>query len=199
MLEMILPEVSIYGSHLDEMKSVMKALLDRIREGIEEIKLITGMEPVEHLKCRIKTDESMREKCRRCGLPETVESALNSLHDAIGIRIVCSFLDDVYSIRDYITSQKEIEVIKEKDYIRNVKPNGYRSLHIIVRMNGYYAEIQLRTISMDTWAALEHHIWYKKQIRCNAALIFEELKRCADEFASTDASMQTIRSMILEE
>jgi putative GTP pyrophosphokinase len=140
----------------------------------------------------------MREKCRRHGLPETEESALEILHDAIGIRVVCSFLDDVYSIRDYIVSQSDIEVIQEKDYIRNVKPSGYRSYHMIVKMDGYYAEIQIRTISMDTWAALEHHIRYKKNISGNTELIFRELRRCADELASTDASMQTIRSLIQE-
>ena len=197
--EMTVSETSIYGSHLDEMESVMKSLLFRIRKGAEEIREATGIEPVEHLKCRIKTDESMREKCRRFGLPETESSALKYFHDGIGIRVVCSFLEDVYSIRDYIASQEEIEVVQEKDYIRNVKPNGYRSLHMIVRMKKYYAEIQLRTISMDTWAALEHHIRYKKQIGGNTTLIYKELKRCADEFASTDASMQTIRSMIREE
>lgn len=196
---MITYENCIYGSHLDEMNHVMNNLLARIRAGAEEIKERTGMEPVEHMKCRIKTDESMRQKCRRFVLPETEESALNCLHDAIGLRVVCSFLDDVYSIRDYIVSQEDIEIVEEKDYIRNVKPNGYRSYHIIVRMSGYYAEIQIRTISMDTWAALEHHIKYKKNICGNTALIFEELKRCADEFASTDASMLTIRSLIQEE
>ncbi len=193
---MNLSENNIYGSHLPEMRCVMDELLCIVRSIAEEIKAKTGMEPVEHLKYRIKTDESMREKCRRSGLPETEYSALCRLHDAIGIRVVCSFLDDIYLIRDCISSQDKIEVVLEKDYIRNVKPNGYRSLHMIVRMSEYYAEIQLRTISMDTWAALEHHIRYKKQIGGNTALIYEELKRCADELASTDASMQTIRSLI---
>ena len=197
--KMNLAGTGIYGSHLDEMNIVMEKLLLKIRSGAKAIKLKTGMEPVEHLKWRIKTEESMREKCRRFGLPETEESALNHLHDAIGLRVVCSFLDDVYLMCDYIKSQDDIEVIQVKDYIRNVKLSGYRSLHLIVRMNGYFAEIQIRTISMDTWAALEHQIGYKKNISGNTALIFEELKRCADEFASTDASMQTIRSLIREE
>lgn len=101
-----------------------------------------------------------------------------------------------YALRDYIAMQHTLEVIEEKDYIRHVKPNGYRSYHMIVKTEGYYAEIQLRTISMDTWAALEHHLRYKKTISGNTALIFEELKRCADELASTDVTMQTIRNMI---
>lgn len=187
---------SIYGNHLDEMNRIMEVLVKRIRTGASELKEKNGMEPVEHLKYRIKSEESMREKCRRNNLPETEESALNYLFDAIGLRIVCSFLDDVYAVRDYIASQHDIEVICEKDYIRNVKPNGYRSFHMIVRFQGYYEEIQIRTISMDTWAVLEHHMKYKKNISGNTGLIFEELKRCADELASTDASMQTLRSLI---
>ncbi len=174
----------------------MNDLIIRIEAVTEEIGQNRGMNPVEHLKYRIKTDASMREKCRRFGLPETETSALVNLHDAIGIRIICTFLDDVYLIRKYIMSQKDIEIVQEKDYISNVKPNGYRSLHMIVRICGYYVEIQIRTISMDTWASLEHQIRYKKDISCNTLLVFEELKRCADELASTDVSMQTIRSMI---
>lgn len=192
-------EPSIYGSHKCQMEVVMQALLDRIQQGAALIRSRTGMDPIEHLKCRIKSEDSMREKCRRKGLPETEESALQAIHDAIGLRVVCSFLDDVYAIHDHIEAQPDIEIIQEKDYIRHVKPNGYRSYHMIIRMQGYYAEVQIRTISMDTWAALEHHIRYKKNISGNMPLIFEELKRCADEFASTDASMQTIRSMIYEE
>ena len=100
-------------------------------------------------------------------------------------------------MRDYILGFDDIELIQEKDYIKRAKPNGYRSLHLIVRVEGrYLAEIQLRTISMDTWAALEHHMKYKKQVSGNTELLVEELKRCADELASTDLSMQTLRDMI---
>ena len=159
-----------------------------------------GMDPVEHCLGRVKSEESMREKCRRNSLPETTESALGKLYDAIGVRIVCAFVDDVYTIRDFIVNSGRYEVLKEKDYIRRCKPNGYRSYHMILRVDGkYHAEIQLRTISMDTWAALEHHLKYKKDIGGRQALIVNELKRCADELASTDLSMQTIRDMILEE
>ena len=155
---------------------------------------------MEHCLYRIKSEESMREKCRREGLPETEESALQMIHDAIGVRIVCSFLSDVYTIRDRIIEIPGIAVVKEKDYIKHAKPNGYRSYHMILRTHeGYFAEIQLRTISMDTWAALEHHMKYKKTISGNIALISAELKRCADELTSTDVSMQAIRDMIFED
>ena len=157
-------ENSIYGECGAELEAVMQSLADCIRAAAETVRAETGMNPVEHLKYRIKSEDSMREKCRRKGLPETVESALQKVYDAIGLRVICTFLDDVYAIRDYLFSRKDLEIVNEKDYIQQVKPNGYRSLHLIVKKNGYYAEIQIRTISMDTWAALEHQIRYKKNI-----------------------------------
>ena len=190
-------ENSIYGGRYAEMEVVMNALVDCIRSAAGVVKEKAGMNPVEHLKYRIKAEDSMREKCRRQGLPETTESALQSIQDAIGLRVVCTFLDDVYAIRDYLRARDDLEIVNEKDYIRSVKPNGYRSLPLLVKKDGYYAEIQIRTISMDTWAALEHQIRYKKNVG-NSALIYEELKRCADELASTDVSMQIIRAAINE-
>ena len=188
---------SIYGNHCERLRETMKRLLDEIEAIREKIKADTGMDPAEHCLGRIKSEESMREKCRRQGLPETEDTALRLMHDAIGIRVVCAFIDDVYEMRDRIASLPFIEVVEEKDYIRHAKPNGYRSLHMIIRTDGgYLAEIQLRTISMDTWAALEHHMKYKKDINVNTELITSELKRCADELASTDASLQAIRDMI---
>ena len=193
-------ETSIYGSRLPDLTRVMNLILDEIasvRAGLTEK---NGSDPVEHLLARIKSEESMREKCRRKGFPETEHSALVLIHDAIGIRVVCSFVDDVYTIRGRLISMPGFTVVEEKDYIKKCKLNGYRSLHLILRSDdGFYAEIQLRTISMDVWAALEHHMRYKKHIGGNTALITAELKRCADELASTDLSMQTIRDMILEE
>ncbi len=190
---------SIYGSSLPEMETVKKRLLDVVTETRRRMERETGMDPAEHVLARIKSEDSMREKCRRQGLPETEESALTQIFDAIGLRVVCAFLDDVYVIRNALASADGVEIVTEKDYIKNVKPNGYRSYHMILRLDGYYAEIQLRTISMDTWAALEHHMTYKKAKRGNDALIRAELKRCADELASTDVSMQTLRDMILNE
>ncbi len=192
-------ENSIYGEHRPALEATMEALLQHI-EAIRAVMTESlGMDPVEHSLARIKSEESMREKCRRNNLPETTESALEKLYDAIGLRIVCAFVDDVYTIRDFLVESNKYEVLQEKDYIRHCKPNGYRSYHMILRTaNGYHAEIQLRTISMDTWAALEHHLKYKKNLGDRTALIGSELKRCADELASTDLSMQTIRDMILE-
>ena len=190
-------DTGIYGSHLPRMEAVKDKLLAVIENTRRELTEKNGMDPAEHVLARIKSEESMREKCRRQGLPETEESALVRIHDAIGLRVVCAFLDDVYAMRDALASADGVEIIQEKDYIRAAKPNGYRSYHMILRLDGYFAEIQLRTISMDTWAALEHHLTYKKGEP--GALIRAELKRCADELASTDVSMQTLRDMILNE
>ena len=192
----ILPEESIYGADLPEMERILHVLESRV-EALRKKYRDNDSDPVEHCLGRIKSEQSIREKCRLRGLPETKASALQELHDAIGLRVVCAFLNDVYMMRDYILGFDDIELMQEKDYIKRAKPNGYRSLHLIVRVEGrYLAEIQLRTISMDTWAALEHHMKYKKQVSGNTELLVEELKRCADELASTDLSMQTLRDMI---
>lgn len=204
----------IYGGQRANLEEVLQILLHRIDAlRAQFLEKEDDSDPVEHCLGRVKSDESMREKCRRQNLPETPESALEVLHDAIGIRIVCAFLNDVYMMRDYISGFDDIEIVQEKDYIRHAKPNGYRSLHLLIRVNtknlplpdedirreSYNAEIQLRTISMDTWAALEHHMKYKKKVSGNTSLLASELKRCADELASTDVSMQTLRDMIRAE
>ena len=192
---------SIYGPYRPDLEKIQKELLDDIDKLRNELKEKHGMDPVEHCLSRIKSEDSMREKCVRKGLPVTTESALTKIYDAIGIRVVCSFLDDVYKFHDYLVAIPGAEVIEEKDYIKHAKPNGYRSYHMILRMHGkFYAEIQLRTISQDTWAALEHHIKYKHDLgRANEDLVVSELKRCADELASTDLTMQTRRDTISEE
>ena len=188
---------SIYGSNLDRMTDIMNTFMSRIEDARKKIEVKTGMDPVEHCLCRIKSEESMREKCRRNSLPENEHSALIEIHDAIGIRVVCAFVDDVYSMRDHITTFDGIKIFEEKDYIKSAKPNGYRSYHMILKTDdGFFVEVQLRTVSMDTWASLEHHMKYKKNISGNEELISKELKRCADELASTDVSMQAIRNLI---
>lgn len=187
---------SIYGNHRPEMEAVQSRVLAAVGEIRAELTAQYGSDPVEHVLGRIKDEESMREKCRRRDLPETTESALEVLTDAIGIRVVCAFVNDVYRVRDHLVQMPGCELVEEKDYIRHAKPNGYRSLHLILRVDGYYVEIQIRTISQDTWAALEHHLKYKKNIAGNTELISSELKRCADELAGADMSMQTLRDII---
>jgi conserved hypothetical protein len=188
---------SIYGEYLPKLEAARDYLVKEIEFVREEMKKKYDLDPVEHLISRIKSEESMREKCRRKGFEETTESALTKIFDAVGIRVVCAFISDVYVIRDHLVQLTNCELVKEKDYIKRAKDNGYRSYHMILKVWGaVYVEIQLRTISQDTWAALEHHLYYKKEKMVDDVLIEAELKRCADELASTDLSMQTIRDMI---
>ena len=188
---------SIYGEYLPKLEAARDYLVKEIEVVREEMKKKYDLDPVEHLISRIKSEESMREKCRRKGFEETTESALTKIFDAVGIRVLCAFISDVYVIRDHLVQLPNSEVVREKDYIKRAKDNGYRSYHMILKVWGaVYVEIQLRTISQDTWAALEHHLYYKKEKMVDDVLIEAELKRCADELASTDLSMQTIRDMI---
>ena len=200
---------SIYGEYESILEHVKNDIVERLLSYQDSVKRETGETGFEHLTARIKSDESMREKCRRKNLPETPESALYHLKDAIGIRVVCSFVDDVYAVKDFIGRLVNCEIVEEKDYIKHAKPNGYRSYHMIIAVKTesadvlgntpgvYYAELQLRTIAMDTWAALEHKMKYKKDIP-NQELLVAELKRVADELASCDLSMKTIRELIDE-
>lgn len=198
---------SIYGVYEPALQAVMQELISRIRAYSSDTKKKTGEAAYEHLIYRLKSEASMREKCDRKGLPQTARSALHDIYDAIGIRIVCCFLDDIYRAIDFLKSLPDVRVVEEKDYIRHVKPNGYRSYHLILELQApyedviganpgrFYAEVQLRTIAMDSWASLEHQMKYKQDIK-NPQLIVRELKRCADELASCDVSMQTIRNLI---
>lgn len=190
---------TIYGDHLDSMQETLDNLLSHIETIREEVRSREEIDPVDHVLSRIKTDESMRKKCRERGLPEDAHTALAIIHDAIGVRIICPFRNDVYEIRSRLTELEGYEFVREKDYIRHAKSNGYRSLHLILKTpEGYFAEVQLRTISMDTWGALDHLLRYKRESLMNDPLIESEMKRCADELASTDISMQTLREMIMD-
>lgn len=163
-------------------------------------------ETIEYITTRIKSEESMKEKLKRKELDITLENALTKVYDAAGIRIICAYIDDVYGVVNMLKKYNDLKVIKEKDYIKNPKPNGYRSYHIVFelaldlagKITPVYVEIQIRTIAMDFWSNLEHQMKYKKNIK-NQEFIMQELKRCADEIATTDINMQTIRDMINQE
>ena len=160
-------------------------------------------DPIEYITTRVKSEESMKEKLKRKNLDVTLQNALTKIFDAAGIRIICAYIDDVYIVAEMLKKYKDLKVVKEKDYIKNPKPNGYRSYHIVFELsldlageiNNVYVEIQIRTIAMDFWSNLEHQMKYKKDVK-NQEFIAQELKRCADEIATTDLNMQTIRDMI---
>ena len=168
-----------------------------------EFKANSERNPIEYMKTRVKSPESIIKKLLKKGEKITAESIKENLNDIAGIRVVCSFIEDIYNIADMLTSQSDITLIKEKDYIKHPKPNGYRSLHLVVEVPIFFSqhvenmrvEIQIRTIAMDFWASLEHKLYYKSignpdtDISC-------QLKECADIIASTDMKMQEIQKKV---
>lgn len=194
---------SFYNESIVELEAVITEITARLNV-IRKYKVIhNDRDPIEYIKSRIKSEESMKEKLVRKGLEVNLENALSKIYDAAGIRIICTFVDDVYDVAEMIKQYEDVEVIKEKDYIKNPKPNGYRSYHLVVSVPINIAgiikkvnlEIQIRTIAMDFWASLEHQMKYKKNIQ-NQEMIASELKRCAEEIATTDINMMAIRNMI---
>lgn len=171
----------------------------------EELSLIYDRNPIETIKSRLKSPESIEGKLKRLGLPLTVESIENNLFDVAGIRVICAFPDDVYKIADAFLAQDDVVLIQRKDYIQNPKPSGYRSLHLIIEIPIFLydqkkpmkVEVQLRTISMDWWASVEHRVRYKKEIPENLrAQVESELKECAEINASLDRKMQSIHHLL---
>lgn len=196
-------EEAFYGESLPRIQAARKQLLELIEKYPEEKRENGGIQAIMYCCSRIKTPESMIKKLQIHGLPQDCESALSHMHDTIGIRIICSFFDEVYRVAEWLKEQPEIAVLQVKDYIAYPKPNGYRGYHLILSIlegpgAGMKAEIQLRTLAIDFWASLEHQMKYKQEVR-HENLIRDELKRCADEIASIDLSMQTIRDLLAED
>ncbi|MBM7636808.1 GTP pyrophosphokinase [Streptococcus saliviloxodontae] len=200
---------SIYGEFSQYLPLILQQVTDHIIAANKKTKEETGFKLYEHFISRIKASDSMAEKCQRKGLEVCPQSALRSIRDSIGIRIVCGFVDDIYKTVSVIKAIPGVSIYNEKDYISKAKPNGYRSYHLILEMEtdypdvlgnargSYFIEVQLRTIAQDSWASLEHQMKYKHDIK-HPEMITKELKRCADELASCDLTMQTIRNLIQE-
>ena len=169
-----------------------------------QLSLENDRNPFESISCRIKSVQSILEKLERKGLELTAESIEQNLNDVAGIRVICSFPDDIYVLADRLCSQDDIRLVEKKDYIKNPKPNGYRSLHLIVEipiflMDGkkyMRVEVQFRTIAMDFWASLEHKLKYKKDIPGDIEDISRRLKECSDEISMLDIKMQEIHKQI---
>lgn len=161
--------------------------------------------PIETVKSRIKKPQSIVKKLIKNQWPVTLDSISENLHDVAGVRVICSFVEDIYRVKEIFLKQDDITLIAEKDYIKNPKPNGYRSLHMIVEIPVFFAdkkmpirvEVQFRTIGMDFWASLEHQMKYKKEIK-NEEEAIKRLKDCADIISQADIEMQKINDMINE-
>lgn len=179
--------------------SAIREVSTKLENLNEEFKYLKDHNPIHQIKSRIKTPMSIYRKLQRRGQELTVESARINLTDIAGIRVICSYIDDIYLIAELLTSQDDIGVIRRTDYILNPKPNGYRSLHLIVTVPVFLSnrteivnvEVQIRTIAMDFWASLEHELTYKLTGRKTKAVIVE-LKECADVIADTDNRMQNL-------
>lgn len=160
--------------------------------------------PIDVIKSRVKNPSSIIEKLQRRNLPVSLESMLGNLDDIAGIRVICSFVDDIYAVANMLLSQDDITVIAVKDYIKNPKPNGYRSYHLIIETPVFFSdqkksmrvEVQIRTMAMDFWASLDHQLKYKKDNGDATDLISDELRACADVIAQTDQKMLEIRQKI---
>ena len=168
----------------------------------EELSLQYDRNPIESIKTRLKSPESIAEKLQRRGFPLTVESIEQNLNDIAGVRVICSFPSDIYQLADAFLKQDDITLLQRKDYIAEPKPNGYRSLHLIVETPIFLhdqkrmmrVEVQFRTISMDWWASLEHKIRYKKDLAPEKAAYLEgELRQCAELSAALDQRMENLQ------
>ncbi len=185
-----------YNAAIREVRTKFEVLND-------EFSFRNSRNPIESITSRIKKPVSIAEKLRRMGCPLTLESVSENLNDIAGIRVICSFIDDIYMVAELLARQDDITVVRVKDYIQKPKPNGYRSYHMIVEVPVFFSdgkrpmrvEIQLRTVAMDFWASLEHQMKYK-QDSADRPEIAAELKSCAETIAATDARMLGIRRRI---
>lgn len=172
----------------------------------EEFSLMYDRNPIASIKTRIKSMPSIIEKIERRDLSFDVESVENYINDIAGVRVICSFPEDVYSIADALLNQDDIMLIRKKDYIESPKSNGYRSLHLIVAVPIYLehekrlmkVEIQLRTLAMDFWASLEHQLRYKKDFEFTEEMA-KELYACAEQSAALDMRMDNLRKSVMKE
>lgn len=187
-------------------KCAMMEVETKLKVLNEEFSMRFDRNPISSIQTRLKSPVSIEEKLASKTLPMTIQSIEKNLNDIAGVRVICSFLDDIYLLAECLLGQDDITLIEQKDYIAHPKPNGYRSLHLIVQIPIYLqagkrnmrVEIQLRTIAMDCWATLEHQLRYKKDIT-DTTQISTELQYCALLSAELDARMDHLRRQIIDE
>lgn len=185
-------------------KCAMMTLEAKLNVLNEEYSLKFDRNPINSIKSRLKSPPSIKEKLERRGFPLTISSIEENLNDVAGIRVICSFPDDVYALASALLKQDDITLLTKKDYTEKPKPNGYRSLHLIVAIPIYLSnekrimkvEIQLRTIAMDCWASLEHQLRYKKDTLFTAEMA-NELYECAQISANLDLRMDSLRKSVM--
>lgn len=192
-----------YAKLMMEYKCAMLEIQTKLEVLNAEMSLHQDHNPFESIKCRIKSPSSIIGKLKRKGLPLSLSSIEGNIFDIAGIRVICSFPDDIYTLAASLCAQDDITVLEKTDYIANPKESGYRSLHLVVSVPIFLSdtkkhmpvEVQFRTIAMDFWASLEHKVRYKKDID-NTEEIANELKACADIITEADYRMQAVRDAI---
>lgn len=174
----------------------------------EEFSLEYDRNPIESIKTRVKSMDSLVKKIKRKNIPLTLNGIEEGIKDIAGVRVICSFPDDIYMLADCLLKQDDVVLVEKKDYIQNPKPSGYRSLHLIIEVPIFLqnekrmvtVEVQLRTIAMDFWASLEHKLRYKKDIPEDQAKYLEaEMQECAKVSAALDERMQNVKNILSEE
>lgn len=186
----------MYSCAIREVRTKFEVLND-------ELSVTCNRNPIEMIKSRVKKPQSIVNKLKRRNFEISMASVMQNLNDVAGIRVICSFVDDIYKVAEMFSRQDDIKVIEIKDYIKNPKENGYRSYHMIIEIPVFFSnavqnirvEVQLRTIAMDFWASLEHTMKYKKDIK-NPDEIAKELRDCADLISCADFKMQEINDRI---
>ena len=180
-------------------RAAIKEVRTKIEILSEDFAVRHDYNPIHHMERRLKTADGIQEKLIRYGEEVSIESARKHIMDIAGIRVVCNFIDDVYRLADMLMSQSDLKLIAKKDYIESPKPNGYRSLHLVLGVPVYLlngceivpVEVQIRTVAMDFWASLEHQLRYKKG-KDLPERVNMELKFCADDSTQLDKRMQLL-------
>lgn len=197
--------------HFQLFEKASKSLFKKYDAAIKEMKtrfeiLDADLEyrfnrnPIHHMESRLKTPKSVFEKLQRYEAPITLQSVEEHILDVAGMRVIVSYIDDVYAMVKVLSMQDDLKIVKVKDYIKNPKPNGYRSLHVIVKVPVYFldrkqyvpVEIQFRTVAMDFWASLEHTLKYKQDVQFEGIDMFDELKNCSEIIEDVERRMQIL-------
>ena len=180
-----------------------EAGIDFVRGRLEalnnEFRVRHSHNPIHHIQSRVKTPQSISRKLKKSGIPVSMTNAKKNLHDIAGVRVICCYVEDIFTVAQLLTSQDDVQLIEEKNYIKHPKENGYRSLHLVVDVPVYLSEgkvyipveFQIRTVAMDFWASLEHNLRYKAEEEV-PQFIVDELKKCADVITETDARMEQV-------
>lgn len=183
--------------------SAMRKVQTKLEILDDEFQVKYDHNPIHHMETRIKSERSVLEKCKRRNIHPTIQNIQDHLTDIAGIRVICSYVEDIYAIGEYLIKQEDVELLRRSDYIAEPKENGYRSLHLIIQVPLFLTErtvkvpveIQLRTEAMDFWASLEHDLHYKTNKHIPGDIV-AELKECADTLAALDIKMQIIKNKI---